>query len=191
MDNDIKNLAKKWVLSKTLIEIPQQYYCATQDVFQARLNNMVKEIIALKKINEGAIYMAEAVTGEIGNNSFDHNIGNWPDVAGIFFGYNINGGVEIVLADRGRGIMETLRQVKPEIVNDQEALRVAFFERITGRAPEARGNGLKFVRESVKEGKNHLTFFSGDARAKLNQEFILGAADNKIRGCLAIINFSI
>jgi len=77
--------------------------------------------------------------------------------------------------------------VRPEIANGQEALKVAFFEKISGRAPEARGNGLKFVRESIKQGENHLTFISGDAKAELNKDFKIGFVDEKINGCLAII----
>jgi len=41
-----------------------------------------------------------AITGEIGNNSFDHNLGKWPDEPGVFFGYDIAKGT-VVLADRG------------------------------------------------------------------------------------------
>jgi hypothetical protein len=62
-----------------------------------------------------------------------------------------------------------------------------FFEKISGRAPENRGNGLKFVREGIKKLKLHLTFVSGNAKAELNQDFKIGAADKAIRGCLAII----
>lgn len=188
MDNDIENLAVKWVLDDSPVSISGKYYCATRDVFQARIDSLIKEMIAVRKESEGNAYMTGAITGEIGNNSFDHNIGNWPDAAGIFFGYEFNGGVKIVLADRGRGVMETLNKVKPEITNEQEALKVAFFEKISGRAPEARGNGLKFVRESVAERKIHLTFISGNAKAELNNAFNIGAADHKIHGCLAIIN---
>ncbi len=56
----------------------------------------------------------------------------------------------IIIADRGRGIMETLKKVKPGLANDMDALTVVFTERISGRAPEARGNGLKFVYENIR-----------------------------------------
>jgi hypothetical protein len=128
------------------------------------------------------------MAGEIGNNSFDHNIGSWPDVPGVFFDWQItNGTAQIVLADRGQGLMATLKKVKPKILNHQEALKTAFFERISGRAPENRGNGLKFVREGVKAMKIHLTFISGDSQAEMNQNFEIKSADKVIRGCLAII----
>ncbi len=177
----------EWVLNDSPVNLPEKYYCPTRDIFQARIDNMITEMITVGKLSEGDAYMAGAIAGEIGNNSFDHNIGNWPDMAGIFFGYKINSGAEIILADRGRGVMKTLMRVRPEITGESEALKVAFFEKISGRAPEARGNGLKFVRESVKIGKNHLTFISGDAKAELNNSFNVGPADNKINGCLVII----
>jgi hypothetical protein len=55
-----------------------------------------------------------SVAGEIGNNSYDHNLGQWPDIPGIFFAYDLNK-KQIALADRGVGILETLRKVKPEL----------------------------------------------------------------------------
>ena len=183
----MEKLAMKWVLDIGTDAISESYYCATRDVFQARLDNLLNDLLIIGKIDEGVAYLVSAIAGEIGNNSFDHNIGNWPSVPGVFFDWRANDGIEIVLADRGRGIMQTLKKVRPEIKNDQEAFRVAFFEKISGRAPEARGNGLKFVRESVKDQKIHLSFISGDAVAELNDDFNVGLAEQKINGCLAII----
>jgi len=71
-----------------------KYYCATRDVFQARIDSMIKEMITVKKESEGSAYMAGAIAGEIGNNSFDHNIGNWPDTAGIFSGMSLTAGLK-------------------------------------------------------------------------------------------------
>jgi hypothetical protein len=132
-----------------------------------------------------------AVTGEIGNNSFDHNIGKWPDAPGIFFGYDINKR-HIVLADRGLGVLETLRQVRPELKNDTEALKVAFTEILSGRAPENRGNGLKFVREITMTQPIDLFFQSGDAEVRIqapDRDFNLTRGQEMIRGCLVIIKF--
>ena len=82
-----------------------------------------------------------AVTGEIGNNSFDHNLGNWPNVPGVFFAHNATRR-HVILADRGVGIRSTLTRVRPEISSDAEALHIAMTEAVSGRAPENRGNGL-------------------------------------------------
>jgi len=53
---------------------------------------MITEMITVGKLSEGDAYMAGAIAGEIGNNSFDHNIGNWPDMAGIFLDIRLTAG---------------------------------------------------------------------------------------------------
>lgn len=162
--------------------------CSTRDVFQTRIGKMLKEMLASGSVSEDNSYILSAITGEIGNNSFDHNLGNWPDVMGIFFGYTISAKeIKIVLADRGQGILGTLKRVKPDLQNDKEALKVAFTEKISGRAPENRGNGLKFVKDNVQSGKIHLSFFSGNAELELNKKFEIVERDKNIQGCLAIL----
>lgn len=189
MESNSEKLAREWLgneLEKT--QVKSEFYCETRDVFQARLDKMLREFLQSEGNNETNVYLASAIAGEIGNNSFDHNLGSWPDVPGIFFGYQQgNGKIEIVLADRGQGVFKTLKKVKPEISNDQDALKTAFTERISGRAPEKRGNGLKFVKENVEDRKMHLSFFSGQAQIEINAKMKIGQADNEIRGCLAIL----
>lgn len=91
-----------------------------------------------------------AVAGELGNNAFDHNIGHWSDSVGCALAYGRAGGQRwFVVADRGRGVLASLKKVRPGLENDQAALDVAFTERITSRSPELRGNGLKFVRSTI------------------------------------------
>ena len=131
------------------------------------------------------------VAGEIGDNSFAHNLGKWPDTSGIFFGYDIQKGI-IVLADRGLGILETLRQVRPSLSSHVEAVKVAFTEFISGRAPEKRGNGLKSVREVVSAQPIDLFFTSGDAEVRMqgsDKDFRVTRGQDNVRGCLAKIEF--
>lgn len=167
-----------------------EYYCATRDIFQARLDSMINSLLNAEKISEADVYIAAAIAGEIGNNSFDHNLGSWPDIMGVFFDYELAGGeLKIALADRGQGLRATLARVKPEIKNDEEALFTAFNERISGRAPESRGNGLKFVKENIKDRKMRLLFISGSARAELNNKMTIKEAPDNLRGSLAIISY--
>jgi len=186
---DLEKLAYDWATAEAnKVNIKSKYYCQTRDIFQARLNKMLEDLLKTKIINEDKIYLISAMTGEIGNNSFDHNLGKWPDIIGIFFGYEIKGDkLKIVLADRGQGVLKTLRQTKTELKNDAEALKVAFTEKISGRAPENRGNGLKFVKENVKNKKMRLIFISGNAQAELNEKMKIIERKEKIRGCLAIL----
>jgi hypothetical protein len=191
MKSDIAKLAYNWIMSKSNeLEIDSGYYCPTRDIFQARLKKMIDDLLENSEIEKNKIYVISAIAGEIGNNSFDHNIGNWPDIMGIFFDYNFNKSenkLEIVLADRGQGILKTLKRVKPDLKDDSEALKTAFTERISGRFPEARGNGLKFSKENIERENMKLVFVSGNAKAKLNKKMKIIKADENINGCLAIL----
>ena len=188
MEN-IEKQAWQWISERAEnVDISSENYCKTRDIFQARLEKMTKDLLESGKVDENKVYMASAIAGELGNNSFDHNIGNWRDIPGTFFGYDFYfGDLLIVLADRGQGVWATLKNVRPELKDDREALSTAFTEIISGRSPEARGNGLKFVRQSVKELNFHLDFYSGEAKAELNEKFSVVDSEKKVSGCLAIL----
>lgn len=163
-------------------------YCPTRDVFQARLDHLLTD--CLRQLNnESLSYLLVAVAGEIGNNSFDHNLGNWHDVMGIYFAADLSSR-QIVLADRGQGIFSTIKKVKPSVASDREALQVAFTEIISGRAPEQRGNGLKFVKKIFEEQNWQLNFYSGNASCKIQGGTINFADENKkTTGIVALIKF--
>ena len=190
MEQDLEKLGYDWVKNNAdKIDTVSIYYCQNRDIFQAKVDKMMNDLLKAKSIDEDSVYLISAMTGEIGNNSFDHNLGKWTDIAGVFFGYETEGNnLKIVLADRGQGVLKSLRQIKTELNNDAEALKVAFTEKISGRAPENRGNGLKFVRENVKNKKMHLTFISGNAQAELNEKMEIREQKENIRGCLAILS---
>lgn len=133
--------ALDWASSADPQKLPDEWYCPTSDVFKARLGRMTHELLAQPGLKDQASLIASAA-GEIGNNSYDHNLGNWPDVNGVLFIYDLSKNV-VVLADRGVGMLATLQRVRPELATHEEALEVAFTEIITGRAPEHRGIGLK------------------------------------------------
>ena len=186
--NDLFGLAKDWVL--TSAEIPSDFYCSNSAVFQTRLIRMQDLLGEIKELTS-IFSLVVAAAGEIGNNSFDHNLGNWPDIPGIFFAYDIQKR-NIVLADRGLGVLATLKRVKPELNTDEAALRVAFTQILSGRSPESRGNGLKFVRKIVSENPVGLLFQSGDAELVLTKNsgaLNLKKSSEPFRGCLAVITF--
>lgn len=187
---DQYSIAKKWVELTQGVEPEAHVYCQTRDVFQARLENLQSKL--KREMSLTTTSLVTAVAGEIGNNSFDHNLGNWPDVAGIFFSYSMRNRI-VVLADRGQGILTTLKRVRPELANAQEALKVAFTETISGRQPETRGNGLKFVRQIIVDNPFTLFFQSGNAYLYLTQhdkDIIVKQANTFIRGCFAKIDFT-
>ncbi|KKQ27501.1 MAG: hypothetical protein US42_C0008G0012 [Candidatus Magasanikbacteria bacterium GW2011_GWC2_37_14] len=180
--------AIKWAYEQKAPELKQDYYCETRDVFQARQDKLPKELIRITN-NEQISFLLSAVVGEIGNNSFDHNLGNWPDVPGIFFKIDVAEKI-IILADRGQGIFMSLQKIKPEIKNYLEALEIAFTEIISGRTPEHRGNGLKFVKRVIEENNLKLKFYSGDAKCLIEKgETKFLKTGKPINGALAVIEF--
>ena len=182
-------LDRQWALASAGAPPSNDVYCQTRDVFQARLEKLQHTLQG--KVSESAVSLLSAVAGEIGNNSFDHNLGNWPDVTGIYFSYDMRN-KNIVLADRGQGILTTLKRIRPELTDASQALKVAFTETVSGRFPEARGNGLKFVRAVIIENPFTLKFQTGDASLFLKEydkELSISRGEEYIRGCIAIIGF--
>jgi hypothetical protein len=183
--------ARAWVLPGTPPELTSEFYCENSAVFLTRLNRFSQELLVRKTMVEAGPLVV-AIAGEIGNNSFDHNLGNWPDMPGIFFGYNINRR-EVVLADRGQGVLRTLQRVRSSLKTEEEAVRVAFTESISGRAPEKRGNGLKFVRKFVKErGSFGLVFISNTAELSidmLDKRMEIHPVPEPIHGTLVVLHF--
>ena len=186
--SDLMKFASEWIQDG--IKFPGTFYCPTSSIFNARLTKM--EYALMQEPGFEKLYsLIVLIAGEIGDNSFAHNLGKWPDTSGIFFGYDLAKGI-IVLADRGLGILETLRQVRPELPSHVAAVEVAFTEFISGRAPERRGNGLKLVREVVIERPIDLFFTSGDAEVRMqgtDKVFKVTRGQRIVRGCLAKIEF--
>ncbi|MBI4209828.1 MAG: hypothetical protein HY538_09030 [Deltaproteobacteria bacterium] len=141
-----------------------EFVCSTRDSFQGRLDSMYRNF-SKKVKKEDEVALLTAIVGEIGNNCFDHNLGQWRGVAGCYFQHEIEQDlVGVWVADRGQGVLSSLRQTVISLKDDEEALEIAFHQRLSGRSPEKRGNGLKFVR-SVINGNDHrgLLFISGKA----------------------------
>lgn len=168
---------------RVTIALDNNYQIETRDVFQAKLNSLLSENYAPLLI---------AVLGEIGNNSFDHNLGSWRDLVGIYFRtIKQRNDTLILIADRGQGLKATLGRILPEISSDLEAIKIAFTKVISGRSPEQRGNGLKFVTKIIQKNHWELFFQSGHASAVI-QDTVLSFENsaNCIFGCLAIIKVS-
>lgn len=153
--------AFSWFLGKEKDQ--KDYLCETRDVFQARLDGLLTRLLKQFK-SSSEIPAFVAVAGEIGNNCFDHNLGQWKKSVGAWFDYHINAsGAWIVIADRGVGVRATLKRVVPSLKTAQQALDVAFHQVISGRSPERRGNGLKFVREVVNAKGDFGLFFQSES----------------------------
>lgn len=177
-----QNKLLKWLeFSKVDAPFDDAFYCKSRDIFQARLDNLYEE-------TQNPLLVA--VAGEIGNNSFDHNLGNWIDIPGIYFMGSEKERL-LVIADRGQGIRKTLSRIIPDLNNDKEAIEIAFTKTISGRSPEQRGNGLKFVASVIKDNKWELLFYSGNASASIiSGQISFTKNDSKINGCVAILRYN-
>jgi hypothetical protein len=157
-------------------------FSETRDIFLARLQSFVLE---------KEKYLEAAIIGEIGNNTFDHNFGfftNYPK--GVYWDAAYKQKY-MVLADYGKGIRQSLSIVLPAIASDMEAIEAAFTKRISGRHPEQRGNGLKFVSDTIQQNNWHLFFQSGLGSCTIDKDGILFyEKSDSLAGCLAIIDFS-
>lgn len=168
---------------------PSGQWCASADILHARIDSLTIRLLR-QGIAEDRVRLFDAVLSEIGNNAFDHNIGQWRDTHGVLFDSGAtDDGILCSLADRGQGLLATLSRIRPALASDAQALRVAFTERISGRAPEQRGNGLKFVRSVLLEDGIDLWFKSGDSAyaVRTGVEEWLPVDAQTILGCCAIV----
>ena len=143
------NIVQEFIQKISLIKKGQfdDFVSRTRDVFDARL---------MSYTSRTQNWLLSAVIGEIGANTFDHNFSFSSDVPkGVFCDFGSDSQY-IYLCDFGAGLRNTLSRVIKSIENDEIAIKTAFTQPISGRAPELRGNGLKFVISSVVENKWNL-----------------------------------
>ncbi|MBI4067979.1 MerR family DNA-binding transcriptional regulator [Candidatus Kaiserbacteria bacterium] len=188
---ELKALGWVWSASAQPTELPEEYLCERQDRFTSQLTKMSAVLLEVGGMPKDIVSLLTLVAGEIGDNSFAHNGGNWPDVPGIFYAYDVGKRI-IVLADRGRGVRMTLKHVRPDLATDMEALRVAFTEIVSGRNPEKRGNGLKVVRGVAETKQIGLLFRSGIGAVHIPRNpgpMRIEMASENVRGTYAVITF--
>lgn len=173
--------AFEWVQSASGALPTEDVYCATRDIAQARISTL--RILLLKKAwsEEQSAYLT-AIVGELVNNSFDHNLGTWRDIPGAWFEYQIETtSFRAFVADRGQGVLNSLKRALPKLRTNSEALKIAFTERLSGRTPENRGNGLKFVVRSLQKlPLSKFIFHSGDAQLQLGSRIDTNTFDRYI-----------
>lgn len=167
----LKNMnAFEWVSSDIGTTPPGDFYCPSRDIAQARTEKL-PALLSSVGWSEDLAGLFAAVVGELVGNCFDHNVGQWQDISGCWLETQIEkNSVRILIADRGQGVLASLRQVLPNLNDPIEALKKAFTEIITGRAPEKRGNGLKFVIRSLQKISNveSFVFISDSAKLSFN-----------------------
>lgn len=152
----------------------------TRDIFDARLMTFT---------SRSNNWLLGAVIGEVGANTFDHNFMFRSDVPkGLFFDCESEPDF-IYLCDFGAGLKTTLSRVVKSIENDSQAISTAFTEMVSGRAPEMRGNGLKFVITSVIQNGWSLYYQSGNAVCNADKDgYYFSESDYYHDGCFCIIS---
>jgi sensor histidine kinase regulating citrate/malate metabolism len=127
-------------------------------------------------------FLIASIVGEIANNSFDHNLGKWKDEVGCLIGFDfLSDRLRFAVVDRGQGIVNSLRAVRPEILVPSEYLVMAFEQVVSGRSPEQRGNGLKYVRKNfLKENGIEMICRSSSFTYSLGDQKLLATEIQKL-----------
>ncbi len=150
--------AFEWARAQKTDEPSGDVYCPTRDIAQGRVAKL-PALLSSQKWSQEHAYAFAALIGELANNCFDHNLGTWRDIPGCWFEMSSDGeGVRALVADRGQGVFSSLLLVRPDIADDLQAVRIAFRGGTTGRAPEHRGNGLRYVWRTLNEDFIGATF---------------------------------
>lgn len=144
------NLFSKIIMSdKDNLNIQPLILCKYRDEFNAKLEYFLK-MFRNFGLSESDSQRATTIIGELGNNVFDHNLGNWPtSIVGAIIAcqnYPAYKRIEITIGDPGVGFYESLTKAFPEIKSDMEAIKKGL-EGNTGRVGEQRGNGLKLIQK--------------------------------------------
>lgn len=180
IDSKVIKSAKEHI-TKSSQEKDSDFFCSSRDIFQARLDSFIQN---------SNKYLESALIGEIGNNTFDHN---WQYAENQMRGAYLNltfMNRYVVLADYGRGIRESLSSVI-KLANDVQAVQTGFTKMISDRAPEQRGNDLKFVAETAISKLWSLYYQTGNGNCIINDgkiDFL--QAEDFFTGCLAIFDFN-
>ena len=86
-------------------------------------------------------------------------------------------------------LKSTLSKVINDITDDKTAIETAFTKPVSGRAPERRGNGLKFSISTVVENNWHLYYHSGNAICNADGNgYSFGLSVYRHDGCFCILS---
>ncbi len=142
-------LEKTEVNEKDNDNVCEILHCNFRDALEARLGSKIRRMFSHFGLNEDEEPMATSLVGELGNNVFDHNDGQWPtSVRGAIILAQMNPqkrSAEVVVADPGIGFSGSLKALNPNIESDVDAIKLGLTG-VTGRVGEPRGQGLQIVK---------------------------------------------
>ncbi len=188
-------LSKIEVPERKSSNIPEVMHCYYRDEFNARLGHFIT-MFKNFGLNENDSQRATALVGELGNNVFDHNLGNWPtNISGCIIAaqnYPSIKTIEIAVGDPGVGFYGSLKTAFPDINNDIEAIKLGLAGN-TGRIGEIRGNGLRLIQQwTLQNFSGKVMIHSGNGLVVVDKVGIREHIVNKILGTIAqfMINYS-
>jgi hypothetical protein len=183
-------LEKIFVNEKDNLNIQEIIHCNFRDEFNARLERFGK-IFMNFGLRENDARLVVALIGELGNNVYDHNLGNWPtDISGCFItaqNYPQKKCLEFVIGDPGIGFLGSLKANFPGLSDDISAIKHGLAGN-TGRINEDRGNGLKFIQNWTLENfSGNILIHSGKGLVFLDKDKIEGKEAVEIVGTIVQI----
>jgi len=180
------------------VQIPEKYnmniqeilHCSTRDQFDGRLGRFVS-MFQHFGMNENEAKRATSLIGELGNNTFDHNLGNWPtDVSGCIIAaqnYPNLKRIQVAVGDPGVGFLGSLKAAFPELSSDIEAIKKGLGGN-TGRIGEVRGNGLRIIQSwTIDNFSGMLAILSGEGFVQVEKDRMMEKKANKVLGTVAQI----
>ncbi|PIR91986.1 hypothetical protein COU01_04130 [Candidatus Falkowbacteria bacterium CG10_big_fil_rev_8_21_14_0_10_44_15] len=189
-DEEVKFLNQLTMPEQDNLNIHEILHCRYSDEFSGRLGhfyNMFKNF----GLSRDDANLATNIVAELGNNVFDHNLGNWPtDIGGCIIAahnYPQTKCIEVAVGDPGVGFRGSLKSAFPELKSDVEAIKKGLAGN-TGRVGETRGNGLKFIKSwTINDFYGKLFIHSGDGLVIAGKDGSVEKQVNKILGTIAQI----
>ena len=186
--NEFEELDNVQIPEEDNKNIQELMHCFYRDEFNARLSYFI-EMFKDFGLTESDAQRATALVGELGNNVFDHNLGNWPtSISGCIIAaghYPDTHTIEIAVGDPGAGFYRSLKTAFPKITSDKEAIKLGLAGN-TGRVGEARGNGLRLTQLwTIQNFSGSVMIHSGDGLVIVDKSGMEEKTVNKILGTVA------
>lgn len=183
------------VPAKDNLNLQEIIHCYFRDEFNARLPRFIS-IFENFGLTLEESQRATAVVGELGNNVFDHNLGNWPtNNSGCIItaqNYPSYRRIEIAVGDPGVGFYGSLKAAFPNIKNDVEAIKTGLDGK-TGRIGEERGNGLRIIQDwTINNFSGKVAIHSGNGLVIVSKDGMKEYTVNRTLGTVAqfVINYN-
>lgn len=177
------------------LNIQEILHCFYRDEFNARLDRFIS-MFETFGLDQNEAQRATSIVGELGNNVFDHNLGNWPTrISGCIISaqhYPSLQKIYIAVGDPGVGFFGSLKTAFPEIGNDVDAIKKGLAGN-TGRIDEVRGNGLKLIQQwTIENFSGCVMIHSGNGLVTVDKTGMKQYTVCRILGTVAqfVINYS-